>query len=147
MTRGQGPGTGDRSLAVNYPLLDAFWTMLWFFLWIMWLFLLFRIIGDIFRNHETSGWSKAAWLILVIVLPFLGVLVYVIIHGGDMSRRDLAQAQRQQEAFQDYVRQAAGTGSTPGAGNADELTKLVALKEQGALTEAEFQQAKAKILA
>ncbi|QMU69511.1 SHOCT domain-containing protein [Streptacidiphilus sp. P02-A3a] len=129
---------------MNYPLLDVFWTMLEFFLWIMWFFLLFRVIGDIFRNHESSGWNKALWLVLVLILPFLGVLIYVIVHGGDMGRRSVARAEQQQRAFQDYVRQAAGPS---GGGSVDELARLAELKDKGALTEAEYQQAKAKILA
>ncbi len=129
---------------MNYPLLDVFWTMLEFFLWIMWFFLLFRVIGDIFRNHESSGWNKALWLILVLILPFLGVLIYVIVHGSDMGRRSVARAEQQQRAFQDYVRQAAGPS---GGSSVDELARLAELKEKGALTEAEYQQAKAKILA
>lgn len=138
----------------NYPLLDLFWTMLEFFLWILWLFLLFKIISDVFRNHESSGWVKAGWIILVILLPFLGVLIYVIVNGGAMSRRDLAQAQDRENAFKDYVRQAAatddGTGSGGGApkvNHADELAKIAELRTSGALTEEEFQRAKAKILA
>ncbi|MEY9963796.1 hypothetical protein ABIA33_001830 [Streptacidiphilus sp. MAP12-16] len=130
---------------MNYPLLSVFWTMLEFFLWIVWLFLLFKIIMDIFRNHDSSGWSKAAWLILIIVVPFLGVLVYVIVHGRDMGQRDLAQAQQQDKAFQAYVRQAAGPSGS--GSHVDELAKLADLKEKGAITDAEFQQAKAKVLA
>jgi Short C-terminal domain/Phospholipase_D-nuclease N-terminal len=130
---------------MNYPLLDVFWTMLEFFLWIMWFFLLFRVIADVFRNHESSGWNKALWLVLVLVLPFLGVLIYVIVHGRDMGRRDQARAERQQQAFQDYVRKAAGPGG--GGSSADELSKLAELKDKGAITEAEYQQAKTKILA
>jgi hypothetical protein len=129
---------------MNYPLLDVFWTMLEFFIWIMWFFLLFRVIGDIFRNHESSGWNKALWLILVLLLPFLGVFIYVIVHGSDMSRRSMARAEEQQHAFQDYMRKTVGPS---GGGSADELAKLAELKDKGAITEAEYQQAKAKILA
>jgi hypothetical protein len=128
---------------MRYPLLSVFWTMLEFFVFIVWLFLLFKIIGDIFRTHDSSGWTKAAWLILVIILPFLGVFLYVIIHGKDMSERDLARAQQQDKEFQASVRQAAG----PSGSNVDELSKLADLKEKGAITDPEFQQAKAKILA
>jgi ABC-type transport system involved in multi-copper enzyme maturation permease subunit len=130
---------------MNYPLLNVFWTMLEFFLWVLWFFLLFRIISDIFRNHDSSGWTKALWLIFVIILPFLGVLIYVIVNGSSMSKRDIAQAQQREEAAQAYVRQAVGT--TGGGSHADDLAKLADLKEKGAITEAEFQQAKAKILA
>ncbi|MFE6857026.1 SHOCT domain-containing protein, partial [Streptomyces sp. NPDC057674] len=76
----------------DYPLLNLFWTMLWFFLWIMWLFLLFKVIGDIFRDHSLNGWAKAGWLILCIVLPYLGVLIYVIARGKSMGERDVKRA-------------------------------------------------------
>ncbi|MCX4631830.1 MULTISPECIES: SHOCT domain-containing protein [unclassified Streptomyces] len=131
----------------DYPALSIFWSMLWFFLWIMWLFLLFKIITDIFRDHEMSGWGKAGWLIFVIVLPFLGVLVYVIARGKGMTQRDVKQAKDNEAALQDYIRQTAGTPSAGGAGGADELAKLAELKAKGALSEEEFQQAKAKLLA
>ncbi|MFE6846421.1 SHOCT domain-containing protein [Streptomyces sp. NPDC057686] len=131
----------------DYPALSIFWSMLWFFLWIMWLFLLFKIITDIFRDHEMSGWGKAGWLIFVIVLPFLGVLVYVIARGKGMTQRDVKQAKENEAAFQDYIRQTAGTGPSGGSGGADELAKLADLKAKGALSEEEFQQAKAKLLA
>ncbi|MCP3819790.1 SHOCT domain-containing protein [Streptomyces sp. A3M-1-3] len=129
---------------MDYPLLNTFWTMLWFFLWVMWLFLLFKIVGDIFRNDKMSGWLKALWLIVLIILPFLGVLVYVIVHGGDMGKRDLARAKEHEKAFRNYVRKAAAGGET---GGADELAKLADLKGKGVITEEEFQQAKAKLLA
>lgn len=94
-------------LAYDYPLLSVFWSMLWFFLWIMWFILLFRIIIDIFRDDELGGWAKAGWLLFVILLPFLGVLVYVIARGKNMGRREVNQARAQQEAFDSYIRQAA----------------------------------------
>ena len=105
----------------DYPLLGFFWSMLIIFLWIAWLFLLFRVIFDIFRNHDTGGVSKAIWLLFVIIVPFLGVLVYVIAHGGKMAQRDVQPAQAQQQQFDAYVRQTAGTSST-----ADELSRLAA---------------------
>ncbi|KOY56769.1 MULTISPECIES: SHOCT domain-containing protein [unclassified Streptomyces] len=120
--------------------------MLWFFLWIMWLFLLFKIITDIFRDHEMSGWAKAGWLIFVIVLPFLGVLVYVIARGKGMTQRDVKQAKENEAAFQNYIRETASTAPAGGSGGADELAKLAELKAKGALTEEEFQQAKTKLL-
>ncbi|KJY40391.1 SHOCT domain-containing protein [Streptomyces sp. A1547] len=120
--------------------------MLWFFLWIMWLFLLFKIITDIFRDHEMSGWAKAGWLIFVIVLPFLGVLVYVIARGKGMTQRDVKQAKENEAALQNYIRETAGTAPAGGSGGADELAKLAELKAKGALTEEEFQQAKTKLL-
>jgi hypothetical protein len=128
-------------LAYDYPILGLFWTMMIFFLWVAWLMLLFRVFGDIFRNHEMGGFSKAIWSIFVLVVPFLGVLVYVLAHGDDMGRRDAAAAQANEQAFQSYVREAAGTGGT-----AAELSKLADLKNQGVLSEAEFEQQKAKLL-
>ncbi|MFB7512617.1 SHOCT domain-containing protein [Streptomyces sp. NPDC056144] len=130
----------------DYPLLNLFWTMLWFFLWIMWLFLLFKIITDIFRDHELSGWGKAGWLILCLILPFLGVLIYVIARGTGMTQRETARAKESEARFQEYIRRTATPdGGTGSAG--DELARLADLKEKGALTEEEFQKAKAKILA
>ena len=123
------------------PLLDAFFTMMWFFLWIMWFFLLFRIIGDIFRSKDLNGWGKAGWLVFVIILPFLGVLVYLIARGHKMTERDVAQARTQDQAFRAYVQEAAHGTST-----ADELTKLADLRDRGVITEADFEQGKDKIL-
>jgi Short C-terminal domain len=129
-------------LAYDYPVLGAFFTMLWIVLWVVWLFLLFRVVFDIFRSDDLSGWGKAAWLIFVILLPYLGVFVYVIARGRGMGQRDVNQAQAQEESFKAYVRQTAGSGGT-----ADELAKLADLKERGVISDAEFEQQKAKILA
>ncbi|MFC1407057.1 MULTISPECIES: SHOCT domain-containing protein [Streptacidiphilus] len=133
----------------GYPLLDLFWTMLWFFLWIMWLFLLFRIFADIFRSDDLGGWGKAGWLIFVIILPFVGVLVYLIVRGSTMNRRDLEQAQQREAAFQEYVRQAAGSdgGSSGSGSHVDQLATLAELKRNGALSPDEYDRAKAKLLA
>ena len=125
----------------DYPILGFFWTMLLIFLWVAWIFLLFRIIADIFRNHEMGGFAKALWLIFVVILPFLGVLMYVIFHGGDMAQRDYQSAVDQQKAFDSYVRETAGTASS-----ADELAKLADLKNKGVITDAEFAAQKAKLL-
>jgi Short C-terminal domain/Phospholipase_D-nuclease N-terminal len=138
--RGQTSG-GDNVLAYDYPVLGVFWSILVIFLWIMWFFLLFRVIGDIFRSDDLSGWGKAAWLIFVLVVPFLGVFVYVIARGDEMGKRDVAQARAQNQAFQDYVRDAAGTG-----GSADQLAKLADLRDRGVINDAEFEQQKAKLL-
>lgn len=126
---------------MQYPLLNAFLTMLYFFLWILWIFLVFRIFFDIFRSRDLSGWGKAGWLILVIVLPFLGVFIYVLARGGSMHERDVQHARAQNEAFQAYVRDAAGTVSS-----ADQLAKLADLRQRGVITEAEFTAEKARIL-
>ncbi|MEU6237726.1 SHOCT domain-containing protein [Kitasatospora sp. NPDC047058] len=135
----------------NYPLLDIFWTMLELFLWILWFFLLFKIITDIFRSHDMSGWGKAGWLILVILLPLIGVLVYVIVRGRSMGERDLAQAQKNEAAFKAYIRDAAGPEGAAGGGGAgrshvDDLAKLADLKASGAISEEEYQKAKEKLL-
>ncbi|MEC4576449.1 SHOCT domain-containing protein [Streptomyces virginiae] len=127
----------------DYPLLNLFWTMLWLFLWIMWFFLLFKIITDIFRDHTLGGWGKAGWLIFVLILPFLGVFVYLIARGKSMTERDMKQMQENEAAFKQYVQQASG----PGGGSADELHKLSALKDKGDITQEEFDRAKAKLLA
>jgi hypothetical protein len=131
-------------LASSYPVLDAFLTMLYFFLFIIWIWLLIMVFMDIFRSHDMGGWAKALWVIFVIVLPFLGVFVYLIARGGSMHDRQAAQAAEQQKAFDQYVKQAAGT---PGETSADQLHKLADLKSQGVLTDAEFEAQKAKILA
>ncbi|MFF8594057.1 SHOCT domain-containing protein [Streptomyces sp. NPDC015220] len=131
-------------LAYDYPLLSAFWTMLWFFLWIMWFVLLFRVVTDIFRDDTMNGWAKAGWLVFCIVLPFLGVFVYVIARGRSMGRREIAQARKQQEAFNDYIRETAGGGS---GSRVDELARLSDLRTRGEITDEEFARAKAMILA
>lgn len=129
---------------MNYPLLDTFLTMLWFFLWILWLFLLFRVVVDVFRDDNLSGWGKAGWLIFVLILPYLGVLVYLIARGGQMGARDVSAAQQQQASVDEYIRRtAAGSGAES---HADQLAKIADLKSKGVLTDEEFQQAKAKIL-
>ena len=129
-------------LSYDYPLLGFFWSMLMIFLWIAWIFLLIRVFADVFRNHKMGGFAKALWIIFVIVAPFLGVLIYLIVHGGSMAERDLHDAQSQQAAFDSYIRETAGS-----SGAADELTKLAALKSQGVITDAEFAAQKAKLLA
>ncbi len=127
----------------DYPLLSVFLYMLWFFLFVMWLFLLFSVVTDIFRSRDLSGWGKAAWTIFVIVLPLLGVLTYLIVRGDSMHERSARAATRQEEAFREYVRDAAGT--TPSS--LDELRKLASLHEAGVITPEEFEREKAKILA
>jgi hypothetical protein len=128
-------------LAYDYPILGLFWTMMIFFLWVAWLILLFRVFADIFRSHDMGGWAKALWSIFVILAPFLGVFIYFIVNGRKMGERDLEAAQQREAEFQAYVRQTAGT-----AGAADELAKLAALRDSGALTDAEFAAQKAKLL-
>jgi ABC-type multidrug transport system fused ATPase/permease subunit len=128
-------------LAYTYPLLSIFWTMLEIFFFIIWIYLLFIVFVDIFRSQDMGGLAKALWVIFVIVVPYLGVFVYLIARGGKMHERAAAQAQQQQKAFDSYVQQAAGGSST-----ADQLSKLADLKEKGTITEAEFASEKAKLL-
>jgi hypothetical protein len=125
----------------DYPLLGIFWTMLIVFLWIAWIMLLFRVFADIFRNHKMRGVSKGIWSIFVIIAPFVGVLLYLIVHGGSMARRDMEVARANEEAFRAYVRDAAGSD-----GVSTELSRLALLKDQGVLSESEFQQQKTKAL-
>jgi hypothetical protein len=96
-------------IAADYPFMDVFWSMLVFFLWLAWLLLLFRIFADIFRRHDLGGWGKAAWCVFVIVLPFLGVLVYLIAEGSNMARRDVEQATAARAEFDAYVRSVAAS--------------------------------------
>jgi ABC-type multidrug transport system fused ATPase/permease subunit len=131
-------------LATQYPILDIFLTTLYFFLFIIWIWLLFMVFIDIFRSHDMGGWAKALWVIFIIVMPYLGVLVYLIARGGKMHERAAQQAAQQQKAFDQYVKQTAGTS---GETSADQLHKLAGLKDQGILTDAEFEAEKAKILA
>ena len=129
-------------LAADYPFLDLFWTMLIFFFWIMWIWLLFTVFGDIFRRHDISGWAKTAWIVFVIVLPFLGVFIYLITQNVGMTERNLARSRAQREQFDDYVRETAG-----GGGAAAEIEKAKQLFDSGAITQAEFEAIKQKALA
>lgn len=136
-------------LAYDYPVLGAFWTAMWVFLWVLWIFLLFRVVIDLFRDDDVSGWAKAGWLIFVLVLPFLGVFVYLCVRGNGMGRREAHQAQQQRDQFDDYIRKTAGSGSGGGGGgasSADELAKLADMKSAGHLSDEEFQRAKEKLL-
>ena len=136
-------------LAYDYPLLGLFWTMLWFFLWIAWLVALFQIIGDIFNSDDLGGWGKAIWLIFVILLPLLGVLIYLIARGGGMQKRAIEKARTNREAYESYLRETAASsgGGGGGSGSADELAKLADLRDKGVITADEFERQKAKVLA
>jgi hypothetical protein len=130
------------ALAADYPLLNIFWTALYIFFFVIWIWVLISVLIDIFRSHDLSGWAKALWLLFVVFLPLLGVLAYVIVRGDKMHEHAAKDARAQDAAMTEYVRQAAGTTST-----ADELTKLAALRDQGVLTEQQFEAQKAKLLA
>ncbi len=128
-------------IASSYPLLDVFWTMLWFFLFFIWIWLLITVFVDLFRSHDLSGWGKAGWTIFIIILPLLGVLFYLIFRGGSMHERQTQDAARQEQAFRQYVQQAAGPSSP-----ADELVKLADLRDRGVITPEEFERQKAAVL-
>lgn len=129
-------------LAYDYPLLGAFWTMLMIFLWIMWFVLLFRVVTDIFRDDGLSGWAKAGWLVFCILLPFLGVFVYVIARGKNMGSRETTRARAQQGEFDAYIRKTVGGGSS----SVDELARLSEIRDRGAITDEEFRKAKELVL-
>lgn len=125
------------------PLLDLFFSMLWVFLWIAWIWLVISVFIDIFRSDDLSGWGKALWSLAVLFLPFLGVFIYLIARGGAMQERRINDYTQQQQASNEYIRSVASTGT----GVADELTKLGQLRDQGTITQAEYDSQKAKLLA
>ena len=127
-------------LAYDYPFLDIFWTMMIFFCWIIWFWLLITVFADIFRRRDTSGFSKVIWIIFVIILPFLGVFIYLIANHDGMAERSIKQAQTQQAQMDSYIR------STAGGGAAAEIERAKGLLDSGAITQAEFDAIKAKAL-
>jgi predicted PurR-regulated permease PerM len=129
-------------VASSYPFLDVMWTMIVFFVWIAWFMLLFRIIADIFRRRDIGGGAKTLWMIFVIVLPFLGVFVYVISQNDGMTQRQLEQVQAQRAQMDDYVRSVAPAGDAAG-----QIEKAKALLDSGAINQSEFDAIKAKALA
>ena len=129
-------------IAADYPFLDVFWTMLVFFVWVAWFMLLFRVIGDIFRRHDIGGGMKVLWLIFVIVLPFLGVFIYLIVENNGMAERNMQQLQARQQANDAYIQSVAGSG-----GSAAEIEKAKELLDSGAITQSEFDALKQKALA
>ena len=122
---------------------DVFFSMLWFFLFFIWIWLLITVFADIFRSDDLSGWGKALWTIFVIVLPYLGVFVYLIARGNKMGMHAAHDAQRRDQEMRSYVQSVAGTSSSPAA----EIERLADLQRSGAISDEEFQQAKAKLLA
>ena len=128
-------------LAANYPFLDVLWTMFIFFAWVIWFWLLITVFGDLFRRHDISGWGKAGWTVFVIVLPYLGVFVYLIGQSKGMAERNQKQAQAAQSQFDDYVKTVAAE-----SGPAGEIEKAKQLLDSGAISQAEFESLKAKAL-
>jgi hypothetical protein len=127
-------------IATDYPFLDVLWTILIFFLWVIWIWIVITVLIDVFRRHDIGGWAKAAWVVFVVILPWLGVLVYLSVEHDGMRERGARQAQAQQKAFDDYVRDAAG-------GSATEIAKAKELLDQGTITQEEFNRIKTKALA
>jgi ABC-type multidrug transport system fused ATPase/permease subunit len=128
----------------SYPLLNIFWSMFIFFLWIIWIWILITVFIDIFRSHDLSGWAKTLWFLFVLFIPLIGVLVYLIARGGKMHEHAVRQAQQQDQEFRQYVQQAAA--SAP-ASTADQLAKLANLRDRGVISAEEFEREKAKVLA
>jgi hypothetical protein len=128
-------------LAADYPFLDIFWTMLIFFLWVMWFWLVITVFADIFRRRDITGWSKTLWCIFVIVLPFIGVFAYMISQSDEMAERSVERARAERAQFDDYVRETAGGGA------AAEIEKASQLRASGAIDDAEFEALKRKALA
>jgi len=129
-------------LAAEFGTGQVFWSILWFFLFFVWIMLIFNIFGDIIRSDDMSGVAKAIWSVFIIFLPFLGIFAYLIIRGGSMSERQMKAVRAQEAAVQDYIRTTAGGGASA----ADELAKLADLHTAGKLDDAEYAAAKAKVV-
>ena len=129
-------------IAADYPFLDIFWSTIIFFVWVVWIWMMILILSDVFRRRDLSGWGKAGWTFFLIILPFLGALIYLIAEGDGMAERRAQDVQGQKEQMDDYVRSVAGSG-----GPAAEIDKAKALLDSGAITQPEFEALKAKALA
>ncbi len=128
--------------STNYPVLDVFWTIFEIFAFVVWFWLLFVVLTDVFRSSDLSGWGNAAWTVFVIFLPLIGILAYLIARGRSMHQRAAQEASTQEQAFRSYVQEAAGTPATP----ADQLAKLADLRQRGVISTDEFEQEKRKVL-
>ncbi|MFN7150251.1 MAG: SHOCT domain-containing protein [Microthrixaceae bacterium] len=129
-------------LAYDYPLLNVFLSILHFSLFFMWIWIAVMVVVDIFRSDDLGGFAKALWFIFVIAIPFLGIFIYLVARGGKMHERQIADATAQQQAFDQYVQQAAGAADVP-----SQIEKLAALRDQGVISAQEFETQKAKLLA
>jgi hypothetical protein len=129
-------------IAADYPFLNILWTMIIFFVWVTWIWMMIVILTDVFRRHDLSGWGKAGWTLFLIVLPFLGALFYLITQSDGMAQRSAKEAKGQQAQFDDYVRSVAADG-----GAAAEIDKAKHLLDDGAINQAEYEAIKAKALA
>ncbi len=126
-------------IAADYPFIDVLWTIIIFFFWVIWIWIVITVLIDVFRRHDIGGFAKAVWVIFVVILPWLGVLIYLIVEHDGMRERSMKQAQAQKDQFDQYVREASG-------GSADEIAKAKQLLDQGAITQEEFDALKAKAL-
>ncbi len=131
-------------IATSYPFLDILWSTLIFFAWVIFIWIAITVLIDVFRRHDISGWVKALWTIFVVLLPWLGVLVYLILYHDGMTERRVKDAADSQKQFDDYVRKTAGSGS---GGAAAEIEKAKQLLDNGTITQAEFDSIKARALA
>jgi hypothetical protein len=127
-------------VASDYPFLDVFWTMIIFFLWVIWIWFLIYILSDVFRRHDTSGWAKAAWVFFIIFLPVVGALTYLIVNGQGMAERNVKEVQTAQKQTDEYIRSVAG-------GPAGEIEKAKQLLDSGAISNEEYAALKARALA
>jgi hypothetical protein len=125
--------------AADYPFLEVLWTLLIFFAWVIWFWILITVFVDLFRRHDIGGWKKAIWVVFLILTPFLGVLIYLIVNNEGMNQRNVRQARASQEQFDEYVKSVSG-------GGAAEIEKAKQLLDSGAISQAEFDQLKAKAL-
>jgi hypothetical protein len=128
--------------STDYPVLNVFWTIFEIFAFVIWFWLLFVILTDVFRSSDLSGWGKAGWTIFVIFLPVIGILTYLIVRGPSMHERSAQQARQQEQAFRSYVQEAAGSPPS----SADQLAKLADLRQRGVITSEEFEREKTKVL-
>jgi Phospholipase_D-nuclease N-terminal/Short C-terminal domain len=126
--------------AADYPFMDVLWSMIIFFFWVIWIWIVVTVLLDIFRRHDIGGWAKAAWVVFVVILPWLGVLIYLIAQHDGMRERRVQEIQAQKQAFDDYVRDAAG-------GSADQIARAKELLDSGTITQQEFEALKVKALA
>ncbi len=131
-------------LGTSYPLLDVFFTTLWIVGFVLWIWLVIAIFTDLFRDHAMSGWAKAAWILFVLILPVIGVLTYLIARGGSMRERAAEDAKAQEQATREYIRSVAGSEGS--ATTADELSKLASLRDQGVISQQEFEEQKNRLL-
>jgi hypothetical protein len=135
-------------LASDYPFLDILWTMLVFFGWVIWFWLLITVFADLFRRHDVSGWAKAGWIVLCIVLPFIGVLFYLGTQGKGMAERNVKDVEAQRAQLDSYIRETAGGGGGGGGGGAAaEIGRAKELLDKGAISQAEYDQIKQRALA